>query len=81
MNAAGWLRGGPSGQPSSPESYIVKLRGRPKGSATKQGWKRLCGQANDLWYGKNADHEPGGEMDNPQPSPKVPRSYRMQFTD
>ena len=34
-------------------------------------WKHACGQGNDLGYGKNAEHEPSGEMDNPQPSPKA----------
>jgi hypothetical protein len=26
---------------------------------------------NDPGYGNNAEHEPVGEMDNPQPSPKA----------
>jgi len=56
---------------SSLGSYIVKLRGRPKGSATKRGRKRVRGRVNDPWYGYNAGHEPSGEMDNPQPSPKA----------
>jgi hypothetical protein len=44
-------------------------------------WKRLRGQVNSLWYGENAEHEPVGEMDNPQPSPKAAFGYWMQFTD
>ena len=43
-----------------------------KAFATKQMWKHVCGLVNDLGYGKNAKHEPIGEMDNPQPSPKGP---------
>jgi hypothetical protein len=28
-------------------------------------------QGNDLGCGQNAEHEPDGEMDNPQPTPKA----------
>jgi len=65
----------------------VKLRGHPKALKLPSiDGNILCGQGNDLGYGKNVgDFNPkkGLKMGNPQPSPKVSfykRSW-MQFTD
>ena len=39
------------------------------------------GRGNDLGYGKNDRDDQQWKMDNPQPSPKVSKEIRMQFTD